>query len=134
MREHGLVDEIRILAGDYTDVAGVQAAERLLESGDLPTAIFAANDLVAAGMIDRLEDDGLRVPADVSVIGYDNTFLAALHHLSLTTVDQPRPEMGRFAMAALVERMEGQRTTPSHVRVTPSLIVRGSTAPPPAVT
>jgi DNA-binding LacI/PurR family transcriptional regulator len=70
------------------------------------------------------------VPADVSVIGYDNTFLAALHHLSLTTVDQPRPEMGRFAMAALVERMEEQRTTPWHVRVTPSLVVRGSTAPP----
>jgi DNA-binding LacI/PurR family transcriptional regulator len=130
MREHGLADEIRVLPGDYTDVAGVRAAERLLESGDLPTAVFAANDLLAAGLIDRLEDDGLRVPADVSVIGYDNTFLAALHHLSLTTVDQPRPEMGRFAMAALVERMEEQRTTPWHVRVTPSLVVRGSTAPP----
>jgi DNA-binding LacI/PurR family transcriptional regulator len=130
MREHGLADEIRILAGDYTDVAGVRAAARLLESGDLPTAVFAANDLVAAGLIDRLEEDGLRVPADVSVIGYDNTYLAALHHMSLTTVDQPRPAMGRRAMAALVERMEGQRTAPVHVRVTPSLVVRGSTAPP----
>ena len=103
------------------------------QSGDLPTAVFAANDLLAAGLIDRLEDDGLGIPGDVSVIGYDNTFLAALHHLSLTTVDQPRPAMGRFAMAALVERMEGTRTAPSHVRVTPSLIVRGSTAPPRAM-
>lgn len=130
MREHGLADAVRILPGDYTDVAGVQAAALLLESGDLPSAVFAANDLVAAGLIDRLEDAGLRVPRDVSVIGYDNTFLAGLHHMWLTTVDQPRPAMGRRAMAALVERMEGQRTAPVHVRVTPSLVVRGSTAPP----
>jgi DNA-binding LacI/PurR family transcriptional regulator len=130
MREHGLAREIRILSGDYTDVAGAEAAARLLESGELPTAVFAANDLVAAGLIDRLEDDGLRVPEDVSVIGYDNTFLAALHHVSLTTVDQPRPEMGRRAMEVLVERMEGVRTVPMHVRVTPQLVVRGSTGPP----
>jgi DNA-binding LacI/PurR family transcriptional regulator len=132
MREHGLAREIRVLAGDYTDVAGVQAAEGLLESGDLPTAVFAANDLVAAGLIDRLEDDGVRIPEDVSVIGYDNTFLAALHHMSLTTVDQPRPDMGRRAMAVLIERMEGRRATPVHVRVTPSLVVRTTTAPPRA--
>jgi DNA-binding LacI/PurR family transcriptional regulator len=133
MREHGLAEEIRILPGDYTDVAGVGAAELLLVSNDLPTAVFAANDLVAAGLIDRLEQDGLHVPGDVSVIGFDNTFLAALHHMSLTTVDQPRPAIGRSAMAALVERMEGHRTTPLHVRVTPSLVVRGSTGPPRAV-
>jgi DNA-binding LacI/PurR family transcriptional regulator len=131
MREHGLAREIRVLGGDYTDVAGVQAAERLLESGDLPTAIFAANDLVAAGLIDRLEDGGVRIPDDVSVTGYDNTFLAALHHMSLTTVDQPRPDMGRRAMEVLVERMEGLRTAPVHARVTPRLVVRGSTGPPP---
>jgi DNA-binding LacI/PurR family transcriptional regulator len=133
MREHGLEDEIRIAAGDYTDLAGAEAAARLLESGDLPTAVFAANDLAAAGLIDRLEDSGLRVPADVSVVGYDNTFLSALHHISLTTVDQPRPHMGRRAMEVLVERMEGQRTAPLHERVRPSLVVRGSTGPPPSV-
>ena len=133
MREHGLEDEIRILPGDYTDVAGMRAAALLLKSNDVPTAVFAANDLVAAGLIDRLEEDGLHVPGDVSVIGFDNTFLAALHHVSLTTVDQPRPAMGRRAMAALVERMEGHRTTPLHARVTPSLVVRGSTGPPCAV-
>jgi DNA-binding LacI/PurR family transcriptional regulator len=132
MREHGLEREIRLLAGDYTDTAGVRAATRLLESGDLPTAVFAANDLVAAGLIDRLEDAGLRIPQDLSVVGYDNTFLAALHHMSLTTVHQPRPQMGRRALEALVERIEGGRTTPLHVRVEPSLVVRQTTAPPPA--
>jgi DNA-binding LacI/PurR family transcriptional regulator len=130
MREHGLAREIRVLPGDYTDVAGVEGAVRLLESGDLPTAVFAANDLVAAGLIDRIEEAGLRVPGDLSVVGYDNTYLAALHHMSLTTVNQPRPDMGRRAMEVLVERMEGLRTTPVHERVTPSLVVRSSTAPP----
>ena len=130
MQEVGLASEIRIVGGDYTDIAGVRAAERLLASGELPTAVFAANDLVAAGLIDRLEDDGLRIPDDLSVVGYDNTFLAALHHVSLTTVDQPRPEMGRRAFAVLAERVEGGRTTPVHARITPSLVVRSTTGPP----
>ena len=130
MQEAGLASEIRIVGGDYTDIAGVRAAERLLASGELPTAVFAANDLVAAGLIDRLEDDGLRIPDDLSVVGYDNTFLAALHHVSLTTVDQPRPEMGRRAFAVLAERVKGGRMTPVHARITPSLVVRSTTGPP----
>jgi DNA-binding LacI/PurR family transcriptional regulator len=129
MREFGLGEEIRVLGGDYTDIAGVRAAERLLASGELPTAIFAANDVVAAGAMDRLEDAGLTVPGDVSIVGYDNTYLAALHHISLTTVNQPRPEMGRLAMRSLVERIDAERARALHLRVTPSLVVRSTTGP-----
>lgn len=132
MREARLEREIRVVPGDYTDVAGARAAEAILASGDLPTAIFAANDVVAAGAIDCLEDAGLHIPRDVSVVGHDNTFLAALHHVSLTTVDQPRPEMGRRAIELLVERVDEGRTAAAHLRVTPSLVVRTSTGPPPS--
>ena len=134
MLEAGLGDEIRVLGGDYTDVAGVRAAERLLDSGTLPTAVFAANDVVAAGLMDRLEDAGLRVPDDISIVGYDNTYLAGLHHMSLTTVNQPRPEMGRLAIRSLVERIEGARAGSVHLRIMPSLVVRATTAPPPSST
>jgi len=129
MRAAGLGVEIRVLAGEYNDGAGVRAAELLLESGALPTAIFAVNDVLATGVIARLEDAGLRIPDDVSVVGYDNTFLAALHHVSLTTVDQPRPAMGREAVRALVARVERGRAKPLRHRTIPSLVVRKTTGP-----
>ena len=133
MRAAGLADEIRIVPGDYTDVAGARAAARLLASGDLPTAIFAANDFVATGAIDQFEEAGLSVPGDISIVGYDNIFLAALRRLSLTTINQPRSDMGRLAARSLVERIDGTRTAPAKYRLAPELVVRNTTGPPRAV-
>ena len=130
MRALGLAEEASIVPGDFTEEAGVRAAETMLRRDALPTGVFAANDLVAAGVLDRLEDAGVRIPGDVSIVGYDNTFLAALHHMSLTSVDQPRHEMGRLALELLLERIDG-RSTPAVRLMPPRLVVRKTSGPAP---
>jgi DNA-binding LacI/PurR family transcriptional regulator len=120
----------RIVHGDFTETSGWRAVSELLDRAELPTAIFAANDLSAVGALDRLEEAGLRVPEDVSLIGHDNTGLAAMHHMSLTTIDQPRAAIGRLAVETLLERIDRPQTRAHNRLVQPSLVVRRSTAPP----
>lgn len=127
MRLLGL--EPDVVPGDFTEQAGAEAGVALLERAVRPTAVFAANDLVAAGVIDAVEGAGLRVPDAISVVGYDNTFLARLNHVSLTSVDQSTSEMGRMAMDLLVERIDEVRTTPTIRTVTPTLVARRTTGP-----
>jgi DNA-binding LacI/PurR family transcriptional regulator len=129
MRAAGLRRQAKVIAGEFTEQAGIAGAERLLRGARLPTAVFAANDLVAVGLIDRLEQDGVRIPDDVSVVGYDNTFVAALNHIRLTTVNQPRDEMGREALALVLQRMDGRTTRATRLH-DPTIVVRSTTAPP----
>jgi DNA-binding LacI/PurR family transcriptional regulator len=129
MDEAGLARRAHVLRGEFAEDAGAAAAEELLRSGRLPTAVFAANDLVAIGLIDRLEQDGVRVPDDVSVVGFDNTFVAGLSHIRLTTINQPRQEMGREALQLVLERADG-RTRSATRRHVPELVPRATTAPP----
>jgi DNA-binding LacI/PurR family transcriptional regulator len=131
MREHGLGDDVEAVRGSFTEAGGAAGVETLIGNGTAPpTAIFAANDLAAVGVLQALERHGLQVPQDVSVTGYDNTALAALGHIDLTTIDQPRREMGGIAVRLLVERRENGRRRARHLVVQPSLVVRGSTAAP----
>jgi DNA-binding LacI/PurR family transcriptional regulator len=131
MRAHRLAAHARVISGDFTEEAGVAAARRLLQEPELPTAIFAANDMVAAGLLGGFDQAGVEVPGDVSIVGYDNNFIAHLAHVSLTTIDQPRTEMGRMALDLLLDRIDNRR--PRVVRlVEPALVVRSTTAPPRA--
>lgn len=130
MRMLGLADTAQVVAGDFTEQAGAHAAERLLRGAVMPTAIFTANDVSAVGAIDEIERGGLVVPNDVSVVGFDNTSLAELNHIGLTTIDQPTPEMGAAAAAMLIDAIN-DRGELSHVLMSPSLIVRRTTARAP---
>jgi DNA-binding LacI/PurR family transcriptional regulator len=120
----------RVIPGSYTDDGGRHGVAALLESGEPPTAIFVANDLAALGAMSVLAERGLRVPEDVSLVGYDNTSLAAVRQISLTTVDQPRPQMGRQAVTLVLERLTQERAAARHILIPPTLVVRGTTAPP----
>ncbi|HJU87482.1 MAG TPA: LacI family DNA-binding transcriptional regulator [Gemmatimonadota bacterium] len=130
MQRHGLAGEVRVAAGSYTEEGGWRGVRALFARGRAPTAVFAANDLAAIGTLSALGELSIRVPEDVSVVGYDNTALAAVHHIHLTTVDQPRPEMGRTAVALVLERLDEKREDARHVLMAPSLVVRGTTAQP----
>jgi DNA-binding LacI/PurR family transcriptional regulator len=127
MREHGLAG--RIIPGDHTEEAGIRAAA-LLADGGLPTAVIASNDRCAVGLLDAFARQGVAVPGSVSVVGYDDSTLARLAHVNLTSVSQDAVGQAEQAVALAVERLEGGRTIPREVVLTPHLIVRGTTAPP----
>jgi DNA-binding LacI/PurR family transcriptional regulator len=133
MRRHGLAGHVRVLPGDHTEAAGARAARTLLDEGsELPTAVVAYNDHCALGLLDAFSRAGVDVPADVSVVGYDDSSLSRLAHVNLTTVSQDARGQAERAVAAAVERLDGGRVRPREVVLPPRLVVRGTTGPPPA--
>ena len=132
MRDRGLEPYIMIEKGEFTEEDGRRAALALLRRPDRPTAIFAANDMVALGVLSAASELGLRVPEDLSVVGYDNTHLAAINHISLTSIEQPRRQMGRTAAALLSDRISDPRKRARIRQVPPRLVARRSTGPAPS--
>jgi DNA-binding LacI/PurR family transcriptional regulator len=104
--------------------------ERLASLPELPTAILAANDLVAIGAAHVLHKLGYKVPADVSVVGYDNIRMAELFNPPLTTVAQPMYQLGETAMRALLRRWAKPTLNGAHKKFHPELVVRESTGTP----
>lgn len=129
MRRHALAPYIMVEQSECTEEGGAAAAHNLLTRDPRPTAIFAANDAVAIGVLSAAAELGLRVPDDLSVVGYDNTHLAGTQPISLTTIDQPRRAMGRSAAALLSDRISDPGKSSRLRQVTPQLVARRSTGP-----
>lgn len=117
--------------GDFHFGSGQQAIETLLEKQVEFTAVFASNDEMAVGAINALRGHGLSVPADVSVVGFDDMDYALSSDPPLTSIRQPRREIGRQAMQMLIDLLAGEQLSDPHVTADVELIVRKSTAPAP---
>jgi LacI family repressor for deo operon, udp, cdd, tsx, nupC, and nupG len=126
MRKAGLATSIRIVPGDFSIASGHRAARSLLLAGASPDAVFCANDEMAIGVINGLAAAGLSVPGDVSVMGFDDIAFAAWSNPPLTTIRQPRREIGRLAMTELLRQIEGVSPAPP-VHVPFELVERQST-------
>jgi LacI family transcriptional regulator len=128
LRDVGLhYDPSLVITGVASVSESREAAARLLSLRDRPTAIFAYNDRWAIGAYGAIRDAGLRIGPDVSVVGFDDIVMDEWVHPALTTVRQPRREMGRIAVDLLLAVLRGERAS-DRVVVEPNLVVRGSTA------
>jgi DNA-binding LacI/PurR family transcriptional regulator len=133
VRRHGLVADV--VQGDHTEESGVRAARELLNRPDGVTAVFAGNDRCALGVLDTLLRAGRSIPGDFSVVGYDDSRLARLTHIDLTTVAQEPVEMAGLAVDAVLRRLDGDADGPPRdIALPPHLVVRGTTGPPGLLT
>jgi DNA-binding LacI/PurR family transcriptional regulator len=134
MARHGLAGEIVVQACDFSEDGGYTAAAALLDGGRPVTALAAVNDLAAVGALSAAADAGLDLPAGLAVTGYDDTFLAELRQISLTSVNPDSAGMGELAARRLLERIaRPDRPGVEHL-VAPRLVIRASSArpiPPP---
>ena len=130
MRACGLGEHIRIESADFTEDGGYRATVRLLSSAQPPTAIFAVDDLTCVGAQSAASEMNVDVPGRLSLVGYDNTYLARLRSIWLTSVDSAGFDAGRLAARTLLARV-ADPTRPAELHLLPpALQVRGSTAPP----
>ena len=130
MTEAGLADFITIVPSGGTRTDGAATAERMLKSGPLPTAIIGYNDQSAFGLLDVLARRGVRVPEDVSVVGFDDVNEAALEHISLTTIEQRADRLAIAVAQTVLARISGADPGGLRLLAPEVLVIRSSTGPP----
>jgi DNA-binding LacI/PurR family transcriptional regulator len=131
MRAHGLEEFAHVEAGDYSEESGARAGARLLQEKVDFTAVAAANDRMAIGVISSLTSEGLRVPDEVSIVGTDDSALARMSHRNLTSVSQRAPALAKHVVDLAINRIGGSLEPSADMVVDPELVIRSSTAPPP---
>jgi DNA-binding LacI/PurR family transcriptional regulator len=118
--------------GDFKLDGGRRAARALVEgAGEMPTAVLAANDMMALGLMQEFRERGVEVPGDVSVVGFDDIAFAVLAAPPLTTVSLPREELGRRAVEALIASVEHSEHQGTDIHVATHLVTRASTGRAP---
>ena len=122
-------DRIRVLPGGRTEDSGAAAARSLL-ADRRPTAVVAFNDRCATGVLDTFIRAGLSIPGDISLVGYDDSRLARLSHIDMTTVGQDAAAMGRHAVRRAIEELDGGPAGDREIVLAPHLVVRATTGPP----
>jgi DNA-binding LacI/PurR family transcriptional regulator len=127
MRRRGLVDDIRVVPGGEAEEDGAAAARTLAHAQ--PTAVLTYNDRCAVGLLDVFVRTGIAVPADISVVGYDDSPVARLPHLRLTTVSQDAAQLASLAVQRAIARLEGGAVDGRETVLTPHLAVRSTTGP-----
>lgn len=130
LAEHGLTRPASVTRVDGSEESAYRAAVRLLAAADRPSAVVAFNDVCAIAVMSAAAELGLSVPGDVSVVGYDDTHIARLRHIWLTSVDNANREVGRRAGERLVARLAEPSRPGSLDLSQPRLHIRGTTAPP----
>jgi DNA-binding LacI/PurR family transcriptional regulator len=132
LAEHGIAyDEALVTQGDWQVESGYAAAVALLRTEPRPTAIFAGNDLMAAGAMYAVFDAGLRVPQDMAVVGYDNREIARIFRPAMTTVILPLYGMGEASAQMLLDLLAGNGEPQAEVKIRGRLIIRASCGAPP---
>jgi DNA-binding LacI/PurR family transcriptional regulator len=132
MLRHQLGDQAQLIQGGQTEISGALAAQTVLHAEPWPTAVLTFNDRCAMGFIDTLVRGGVDIPGTISVVGYDDSPIARLAHINLTSVSQNTHELTDHAVTALIERLDSSRTEHREVVVQPRLVIRGTTGPPPS--
>jgi len=124
-------DPALVRGGEFNQETGYKVGLELLRSRQRPTAVFAGNDLQALGLYEAAREAGLRIPEDLSVVGFDDMVLARWAGPPLTTIRQPLTEMAAAAARIVVDLARGKEPTATRIELATSLVERSSTAPPP---
>lgn len=130
MTRHGLHDQLRVVPGGQAQIDGQRAALRLLETGDLPTALIAYNDDTAIAAMGVFAQQGIAIPDDLSIIGWDDSQIATLSPVGLTSVVQEPVALARLAVARVVDRIRQRRVEDREIILQPTLRIRRSTGAP----
>lgn len=120
------LDDRYIYSSDFKRQTGYRLVRKMIASGDYPRAIFAENDILALGVIQGIRESGLSIPEDIAVVGFDDIPFASFPEVQMTTIRQPKQEMGEIAVSILLDQLSGRNTKPRKVILEPRLIVRRS--------